>query len=1526
MRAVAALIEERIPASSMPRLLPSWLPPSLALFVSLASVPAAFAQTINLSEGVQTHASLSATTVTLTGKSELRLTSAAPLSGCTVNLNSPDAWVLFTAVKPSAVVSTYLSQLRVNGGAAVSGTNVRVVQYELGSVVIPHAPSFQPLEAFTGRDFSGTSRTFGTYTYYNTTASLGAFNRDISSFKLKRGYMATVSTQTNGTGSSLVYVAQDGDLEIGRLPASLDNEIRFVRVLPWRWVSKKGSCDVGPGTLNASWHYNWDNNQNSPLDWEYVPIRQQRWWPGYPTNKPDSTHLLGFNEPDNPVEDSYTSLGNGSVDTAIAVWPELLATGLRVGSPAVTDGGLSWLYDFMNKADAAKLRVDYVAIHFYRCGYTAQQLHDWLYDIHVQTGRPIWITEFNNGANWTSCTDPTYEQNATRISEFIDMMDKAPWIERYAVYSRVEYMRQMTYDSGGLTPAGVAYRDNASPLSYLQRVPRTGARPLTQLALDGDTLDSSGQGNNALAVGRPAFAPGHGGGQALRLDGATQHLQLPPDVASSSAFSFAAWVYWDGGANWQRIFDFGRDTSRYAFLTPSATGGVLRFATRNNGSEQTIQMNSALPAGQWSHVAVTLSGGTARLYLNGSQVASGAVSITPSQLSADLNYIGKSRFAADPLFSGLIDDVRIADYAFSAAQIAAMQGANTAPQFSAATLVGGSAAQSQPYAGTLAGTATDADIGDTLSFAKISGPAWLQVAADGTLSGTPGFGDDGLQEFVVSVTDSSGAGDSAVLTITMPVVIGNGTWLADADGAWDTLANWSSSFPANGVGASANFSTLDITADRVVTLDRTRALGALSFGDASGAQNWTLSAVAGSSLILDTGTTASPTVAVNQNTATLSVPLEGDRGFTKTGNGTLVLAAGGSLAGTLNIDSESASAAQGVVRVAHPDAISDVSAIQIRNNNSGSSTLELGGALGDMATAATVSLAGRNNAVPAIRNLSGFNTLGPVTIQIGGSTYQLQSDAGILALGGVTSNASGARAVTFSGAGDIEVEGAIANGNASTGVSVVKTGAGRLVLGAANTFTGNVTVNGGTLSVLEPAALYSNAWNNTAVLAVNSGGVLEIDRWGYGIAHATYRTQALGGLSYNPARFVINGGTVRFTGGAAGAPQNPAEAPYGPGFTIGASGATLEAAKVGDTWTVKNDTRAGSAIVSSASGTLTLTGVGDGVFDKLLPGAGGLVKTGPGVWTLTQANTYSGATNVQAGTLRVEGSTASGAVTVQSGATLAGTGTVGGPATVLPGGILAPGSGGVGTLTFSGNLTLAADSITRIELNPAAAARDQVNVAGTLALGGTLEVALLDGAVAVGDAFPVFSAGTRAGAFSAYILPSLASGLGWDTATLAADGTLRVVAVAVPDYASWAATQSLPSEASAATDDADGDGLANALEWVLGAEPLVSDSAARSPQVALRPLTAAEYPAAIEGRTYLTLSARVRRERPGATLVPEGAATLEGLGLPSAAAAVTPLGAPVADGDFDLLTYVFTTPVEDSPTRSAFLRFRVVLE
>jgi fibronectin-binding autotransporter adhesin len=215
----------------------------------------------------------------------------------------------------------------------------------------------------------------------------------------------------------------------------------------------------------------------------------------------------------------------------------------------------------------------------------------------------------------------------------------------------------------------------------------------------------------------------------------------------------------------------------------------------------------------------------------------------------------------------------------------------------------------------------------------------------------------------------------------------------------------------------------------------------------------------------------------------------------------------------------------------------------------------------------------------------------------------------------------------------------------SGGAGLNKSGNALLSLSAANTYTGNTTINGGTLALTNGGSIYNAGYNNAAVLTVQNGGVLELDKWGYGPGAG----QSLGGLDYNPARFIINGGTVRCTGGAAAAPTSPSESSYGPGFTIGALGATLDAAKASDTWTVKNDSRGYGPIASTAGGLLTLTGVGDGVFDKVLGGTGGVLKTGAGTWTLNLASTYTGNTVVSNGTLLVSGSIASTNVTVAAG-------------------------------------------------------------------------------------------------------------------------------------------------------------------------------------------------------------------------------------------------------------------------------------
>jgi autotransporter-associated beta strand protein len=101
-------------------------------------------------------------------------------------------------------------------------------------------------------------------------------------------------------------------------------------------------------------------------------------------------------------------------------------------------------------------------------------------------------------------------------------------------------------------------------------------------------------------------------------------------------------------------------------------------------------------------------------------------------------------------------------------------------------------------------------------------------------------------------------------------------------------------------------------------------------------------------------------------------------------------------------------------------------------------------------------------------------------------------------------------------------------------------------------------------------------------------------------------------------------------------------------------------------------------------------------------------------WTLSGLSTYTGATNVNAGTLSVNGSIASSSLTtVNAGGTLGGNGTVGN--TTINGGTLAPGNS-IGTLGVQGNLVFTAAASYMVEVSPANA--DRTNVTGTATLGG----------------------------------------------------------------------------------------------------------------------------------------------------------------------------------------------------------------
>jgi len=740
--------------------------PLLGLASLLVLPWTAVAQALDIHDAIRTHTALPGTEVTLSGRAELRLTGTGdPLAGSVVHLDSPDAWLLLAQVPPSDAVATQLPHLRVNGAPALLDDNVRVAQYGQGSVIIPHGPGFAPLQVFDGRYFTGPARRLASYRNYDD-ESLGVTVMNLGSFKLKRGYMATLANQENGNGFSRCYVAQDGDLEVGRLPAALENNVHFIRIFPWRWASKKGIAGNIESGLNVQWLYNWNLDRNSPLDWEYVPIRQNRYWPDLNQDwqARGATHLLGYNEPDRPDQ------ANLAVGDAIWSWPDVLWPGLRVGAPAVSDGGLNWLYDFMAQADAAGLRVDFVPVHYYRChgnagdpNGTANQFYNFLKGIYDVVQRPLWVTEWNNGANWTGCADPSFSQQEAAIAAMIDMLDNAPFVERYALYNWVEDVRRLKWDDGSLTAAGVVYRDQNAPLAYRQEMADAGIGSSAVYSFDDDTHDGWGNGQDAMRIGAPLFLPGRYG-SCLSLNGSTDYLQISPRVGDSTDWSFAGWVWWNGGGDWQRIFDAGWDTTRFAFLTPRSGDGTLRFGIQFNGTQQ--QLNATpLPVGVWTHVAVTLSGNTGKLFVNG-QVADINTQMThnPGDLGTQHNYLGKSLWPADPLFSGRFDEFRFASSAFSDAQILAMATLPPA-RFNAPILRKPDAPVLQPYADTLAGDATGSG---TLTFSKMDGPSWLSVATNGTLSGTPSFGQGGLNRFRVRVTDVLGSLHTASLEIHVP--------------------------------------------------------------------------------------------------------------------------------------------------------------------------------------------------------------------------------------------------------------------------------------------------------------------------------------------------------------------------------------------------------------------------------------------------------------------------------------------------------------------------------------------------------------------------------------------------------------------------------------------------------------------------------------------------------------------------------------------------------------------------------------
>ncbi len=133
----------------------------------------------------------------------------------------------------------------------------------------------------------------------------------------------------------------------------------------------------------------------------------------------------------------------------------------------------------------------------------------------------------------------------------------------------------------------------------------------------------------------------------------------------------------------------------------------------------------------------------------------------------NVTYTPDSSFTNMDVFSYTVSDGRGGKDSTS---VLVVKGApvNHAPVFASDQLSRDNTRANAYYAGqTLAGSATDSDAGDTLTYSKLSGPAWLTVAPNGALSGTPGVGDVGVNIWTVQVSDGRGGSDTATLEISV---------------------------------------------------------------------------------------------------------------------------------------------------------------------------------------------------------------------------------------------------------------------------------------------------------------------------------------------------------------------------------------------------------------------------------------------------------------------------------------------------------------------------------------------------------------------------------------------------------------------------------------------------------------------------------------------------------------------------------------------------------------------------------------
>jgi YVTN family beta-propeller protein/autotransporter-associated beta strand protein len=328
---------------------------------------------------------------------------------------------------------------------------------------------------------------------------------------------------------------------------------------------------------------------------------------------------------------------------------------------------------------------------------------------------------------------------------------------------------------------------------------------------------------------------------------------------------------------------------------------------------------------------------------------------------------------------------------------------------------------------------------------------------------------------------------------------------------------------------------------------------------------------------------------------------------------------------------------------------------------------------------------------------------------------------------------------------------------------------GPMFTGGTMQFAGANILSALPIALMAAGGTFDTAGNNATLSGVITGAG--------GLTKTGLGTLTLSGAATYAGLTAVNAGTLQ--AGAANA-FSPFSA-----YSV-ATGAILNL----DGFNQTIGSLAGSGNVTLGSATLTTGADGTSTtYSGAISGVGGLTKSGSGTFALSGINAYTGATNVNAGTLTIgaggsimsdttvnNGGTflvngTSAGVTVNAGGRLGGTGTVGNAN--INGGTLSPGNS-IGTIAVAGSLVMSTAASYLVEVSPTAA--DRISVTGAAAVAGNVSAVFAAGNY-MARSYTILSAtGGRTGTFEALAITNLPSGFSASLSYTATEVSLNLTA------------------------------------------------------------------------------------------------------------------------------------------------------